>query len=145
MEWTWDDLAEHASISRTSVANVIRGQPGVGRKVLEAVGRAVPGWTEDTPWEVLAGEPIPPVVTSDEAVTLTPPTEESVANGDGQTSNRDKVKFGMLTEAVRSLNVMMPDTKGIALTEDIYSLMQKQHQVDAERDRLAARQSTENS
>lgn len=35
------------------------GKPGVGQSILFAVGRALPGWTEDTPRAILDGGPIP--------------------------------------------------------------------------------------
>ncbi|MEV6879150.1 hypothetical protein [Amycolatopsis sp. NPDC051128] len=37
-----------------------QGDPGVGQSILFAVGRALPGWTEDTPRVILEDGPIPP-------------------------------------------------------------------------------------
>lgn len=49
------DAAEHADISLRSIAKLESGEPNVGWRVLEAIGRALPGWTEDTPRLILEG------------------------------------------------------------------------------------------
>ncbi|MGH3888369.1 MAG: helix-turn-helix domain-containing protein [Pseudonocardiaceae bacterium] len=49
------DLADRAEVSKRSVVYVEKGEPRVGRKVLEKIGRVLPGWTEDTPREILEG------------------------------------------------------------------------------------------
>jgi hypothetical protein len=53
------DLADRANISLRSLVKLEQGKPGVGRLVLEAVGRTLPDWTEDTPRSILDGGPIP--------------------------------------------------------------------------------------
>lgn len=59
------DFAERAGISLRSLVKLEQGRPGVGRKVLDAVGRAIPSWSEDTPWGILKGEPIPSSMPAD--------------------------------------------------------------------------------
>lgn len=54
------DLAARANVSVRSLAKLESGEPGVGRLVLEAVGRTLPGWTADTPRLILDGEDAPP-------------------------------------------------------------------------------------
>lgn len=72
------DLAERAKVSVRSLVKLEKGgaDPGVGRQVLEAVGRILPHWTEDTPWDILAGGPIP--LTVDEEIAAIPPDPEPV-------------------------------------------------------------------
>lgn len=45
----------------TSLVNLETGKP-VGPSVYEAVARALPNWTEDTPVSILQGGPIPPTM-----------------------------------------------------------------------------------
>ncbi|WP_409186668.1 hypothetical protein F9C11_21505 [Amycolatopsis sp. VS8301801F10] len=51
-------FAEEAHISVRSLVKLEQGKP-VGPQVYEAVARALPGWSEDTPQEILEGGPIP--------------------------------------------------------------------------------------
>lgn len=53
------DFAEHAGISLRSLVKLEQGSTNVGRRVLEAVGRALPGWTEDTPRMIMEGDAAP--------------------------------------------------------------------------------------
>lgn len=43
------------------------GEPGVGQTVLFAVGRLLPGWTEDTPRQILEGGMIPEPAADEES------------------------------------------------------------------------------
>lgn len=49
-------------VSLRSLEKLEGGDVGVGQKVLFAVARALPGWTEDTPKTILEDGPIPPTV-----------------------------------------------------------------------------------
>lgn len=51
-------FAAEARIGRTSLYKLETGEP-VGPPVYEAVSRALPGWTEDTPRAILSGEAAP--------------------------------------------------------------------------------------
>lgn len=51
-------FAEVAKVGITSLVKLETGKP-VGPKVYEAVARALPGWREDTPLEILQGGAIP--------------------------------------------------------------------------------------
>lgn len=63
--YTWSSLMAAAGIGKTSLFNLERGVP-VGPKVYEAVARALPGWTVDTPVEILEGRlPAPVAQTAD--------------------------------------------------------------------------------
>lgn len=74
--WTQKELAERAGVSTRRVASVEGAEEGVGRRVLEAIGRALPGWDEDTPRAVLEGSPAPPTPGSaPENQPLTPQLE----------------------------------------------------------------------
>jgi hypothetical protein len=53
-------FAMSAGVSLRSLADIERGKPGVGEVNLLTVARALPGWTEDTPRDILEGGPIPP-------------------------------------------------------------------------------------
>lgn len=55
-------FAMTARIGRTSLFKLENGI-GVGAVVHEAVGRALPGWTEDTPLSILEGDEPPPLAT----------------------------------------------------------------------------------
>lgn len=48
-------LVKAAGVSRRSIDALERGEPGVGQAILYAVGRALPGWNEDTPRLILEG------------------------------------------------------------------------------------------
>lgn len=52
-------FAKDAKVSLRSLAAVENGEPGVGAANLRAIGRALQGWTEDTPRIILEGGPIP--------------------------------------------------------------------------------------
>lgn len=52
-------FARAAGIGVRSLELIEQGEPGVGQSVLEAIGRALPNWTEDTPGAILEGGPIP--------------------------------------------------------------------------------------
>lgn len=47
--------------STASLEWLERGRPGVGQSILFAVGRFMPGWTEDTPRAILEGGDVPSV------------------------------------------------------------------------------------
>ncbi|MFL6141621.1 MAG: hypothetical protein ACJ72N_07100 [Labedaea sp.] len=51
-------FARAAGISVRSLVKIEKGEP-VGAPVYEAIGRALPQWTEDTPRVILEGGPIP--------------------------------------------------------------------------------------
>jgi hypothetical protein len=73
------DFAKTAGISLRSLVKLEGGEEGVGRRVLESVGRALPNWTEDTPYEVLDGGPIPrtdPVTDNTDAEEMPPDWSE---------------------------------------------------------------------
>jgi hypothetical protein len=60
-------FARWASIkSMRSLDMVENGEPGVGQTILFAIGRALPGWNEDTPRTILEGGPAPRPPTDDE-------------------------------------------------------------------------------
>lgn len=67
------DFADHAGVSLRSLVKLEGGEEGVGRRVLEFVGRALPGWDEDTPRRILEGGDPPHIDPAPE------PTEESQA------------------------------------------------------------------
>jgi transcriptional regulator with XRE-family HTH domain len=54
---TRKELAQRASVSLRSIAKLESpiGERPVGRRVLEAVARALPGWSEDDPQRILEG------------------------------------------------------------------------------------------
>jgi DNA-binding XRE family transcriptional regulator len=54
-------LADRAAVSKRSIAYLENAEPRVGRKVLEAVARNLPGWDPDTPKVILEGGDPPPV------------------------------------------------------------------------------------
>jgi hypothetical protein len=79
-----------AGIGKRSLENVESMEPGaasVGESVLHAIGRALPGWTEDTPRIVLEGGAIPVIETvpaaSAESRELAPLDEVLAADLDG--------------------------------------------------------------
>lgn len=59
-------------LNTKSLELVETGQPGVGQSFLYALGRFLPGWTEDTPRQILDGDDAPPltppIVGDDEVV-----------------------------------------------------------------------------
>lgn len=57
--WSQQQLADRAKVSKRSIIYLENAEPRVGRRVLEGVGRALPGWTEDTPRAILEGEDPP--------------------------------------------------------------------------------------
>lgn len=59
------------TISIRSLVKLEDGDP-VGAAVYEAVARELPGWTEDTPREILEGGPVPPVRAATASVARTP-------------------------------------------------------------------------
>lgn len=59
-------FAREAKVSVRSLAAVENGEPGVGAANLRAIGRALQGWTEDTPRIILEGGPIPSPAADDE-------------------------------------------------------------------------------
>jgi hypothetical protein len=67
-------FAEVAGFSVRSLIKLEQGVP-VGPKVYEAAARALPGWTEDTPVDILNGGPIPP--TAKPAKKEKPPREHA--------------------------------------------------------------------
>jgi transcriptional regulator with XRE-family HTH domain len=69
-------FAKDAGVSLRSLADIERGKPGVGEANLLTVARALPGWTEDTPREILEGGPVPPAVRRSKRPSETPPPRE---------------------------------------------------------------------
>lgn len=58
--WSQQQLADRARVSKRSIIYLEGSEPRVGRKVLEAVARALPNWTEETPRLILEGADPPP-------------------------------------------------------------------------------------
>lgn len=85
------DLADHAGVSLRSIVKLEAGDEGVGRRVLEAVGRTLPTWTEDTPYNVLGGEPAPATKSDESAVE--PPSVPSL-------TDEDKIRLRVLKDAL---------------------------------------------
>ncbi|KFU80986.1 hypothetical protein SAMN04489729_4842 [Amycolatopsis lurida] len=67
-------FADKYGINKRSLELLEGGEPGVGETILFAVGRALPGWTEDTPREILEGGPIPPIPALDGRPPVEPGT-----------------------------------------------------------------------
>jgi len=65
-----------SGVGKTSLYYLEKGDP-VGAPVYEAVARALPGWTEDTPVEILKDGPIPSTVAESESAANEPPPGES--------------------------------------------------------------------
>jgi len=53
------DFGRAHGINTKSLELLELGKPGVGQAILYAVGRALSGWTEDTPIQILDGAPVP--------------------------------------------------------------------------------------
>lgn len=52
-------LAVAPGVNKKSLELLETAEPGVGQKILHAVARALPGWTEDTPRHILEGGDAP--------------------------------------------------------------------------------------
>lgn len=109
------DLADQAKVSLRSLAKLEGGEPGVGRLVLEAVGRALPGWTEDSPWRILDGEPAPPTAPDE------PPIGQSDEDAEEWT-DEDESFFQALTEMLRP--------RGLKPTREIIQEMRRASEED---------------
>lgn len=62
----WGNRQEFATFAGVSLRSLAKlespiGEKPVGRKVLEAIARALPNWTEDTPRTILEGGEAPPI------------------------------------------------------------------------------------
>lgn len=93
-------LAQAAGISVRSVSKLEQpvGQLPVGSTVLEAVGRALPNWTEDTPRLILEGEPAPPTT----PIEQPSPVEDSADQFSSHTelSEEDKARLDVLKKMI---------------------------------------------
>lgn len=59
--WRTDFAKAAGGINVRSLEYLETGATGVGQSILFAVGRTLPGWTEETPRIILEGGPIPPI------------------------------------------------------------------------------------
>ncbi|RZQ59804.1 hypothetical protein [Amycolatopsis suaedae] len=95
--WTYrtDFARACGGISVRSLELLEGGEPGVGQSILFAVGRTLPGWTEDTPKTILEGGPIPTISEQADDQPNTSAKRESVAvtTPDIQFFPRDEVEF----------------------------------------------------
>lgn len=92
------DFTDRAGISLRSLVKLEGGEQGVGRRVLEAVGRALPEWTEDTPYDILAGGQAPatsPPDSHEEPAVEPDPTPAPL-------SDEDRVRLQVLKDTIRA-------------------------------------------
>lgn len=61
-------VAAARGVNAKSLELLERAQPGVGQKFLHALARALPGWREDTPREILEGGDAPPLASPEPAI-----------------------------------------------------------------------------
>jgi transcriptional regulator with XRE-family HTH domain len=140
--WTRrQDLADRANVSKRSLAKLETGAPGVGRQVLEAVGRALPSWTEDTPRLILEGDN-PPPTTPMEQSPIDAGSPEPVA-AHAQLSEEDKARLEVLksmigVEALRDeiryqLLAYLLEAEGIQMTpQNLITLVSEIERLKAE-------------
>jgi hypothetical protein len=100
-----DALAEAASISIRSVAKLEApvGEPPVGASVLEAVARALPGWTVDTPRLILDGGPAP----NPEGVPEHPSPAVTEIDTEQAWTEQDEQRYRLLRDMLRSQGLEM--------------------------------------
>lgn len=126
------DLAERANISLRSLAKLEGGDAGVGRLVLEAVGRALPEWTEDTPGLILAGGEPPPTGTVVEETTRVDADDSEEDHTEW--SEEDERKYQLLKAMLRS--------QGLEMTPRILRIMKEEFD-RLEAEQLATEQATQ--
>lgn len=94
-----------AGVGKTSLFYLENGDP-VGAAVYEAVARALPGWTEDTPVQILEGGPIPSTGGKPPAPTPPPTDEWTEADEQRYRLLRDMLRSQGLEMTPRALRIM---------------------------------------
>lgn len=90
--WSQQQLADLANVSKRSIVYLEKADPRVGRRVLEAIGRALPGWDVDTARRVLEGAQPP------NAGEPQPEEELEPAPGTGSITDEEQALVDVLIE-----------------------------------------------
>lgn len=123
--WSRPAFSRISRVGKTSLYKLETGIP-VGPSVYEAAARALPGWNEDTPLGILAGELAPSNSPAEEEV----PTPASDLDLEIRMWPADEqVKYQYLSDMLAPL--------GLKLTPRNYLIMKDQAENDFERERQA--------
>jgi transcriptional regulator with XRE-family HTH domain len=136
------DLADRANISLRSLAKLEGGEAGVGRQVLEAVGRALPNWTEDTPRLILEGADPPPTTPIEQPPEAA--VNEDSASAHRELSEEDKARLDVLKSMISvqdlkdeiryQLLAYLLEAEGIQMTpQNLITLVSEIERLKAER------------